>query len=282
MLFSRRERLKKIAEQENQGASFWTRNFTKETRVRIIHAFIDATKYRMEECALIARGLILRDEGWLHLTSSSLAEVDDFLEYAMKCADDMMPTVIEAMHESMSSRRVSGAHPYNFHGETETILRESRVSYDLINGQMVEFSSREMHVAVISPVLKLLATNNTYSAVEAAYQDALREISDNKGADAITDAGTALQEMLNALGCKGNALGPLIKNARNKGIIAAHDVRLLDGLDVIMNWVSADRSESGDAHSSTQAAIADAWLTVHIVGALILRLAEADVKRPGK
>lgn len=282
MLFSRRERLKKIAEQESKGASFWTRTFTKETRVRILHAFGDVAKYNIDECALIARGLILRDEGWTYLTSSSIVEVDDFFEYAVKCPDDMMPTVIEAMYESMSPRLVSGVYPQLFQGEVETILRESRVSYDLINGQMVEFSSREMHVAVVAPVLKLLATNKNYSAVEVAYQDALREISDGKGADAITDAGTALQEMLNALGCKGNALGPLIKNARAKGIVAAHDVRLLDGLDVIMTWVSADRSESGDAHSSTQAAVEDAWLTVHVVGALILRLAKEEVKRSGR
>ena len=41
-----------------------------------------------------------------------------------------------------------------------------------------------------------------------------------------------------------------------------------------MHWVSADRSEMGDSHKAeTTLTRDDAWLTVHVVGALILRLA---------
>lgn len=59
---------------------------------------------------------------------------------------------------------------------------------------------------------------------------ALGEISNGKPGDAITDAGTALQETLTALGCDGNNLGALIKSAKAKGLLAAHDAR--DGVGV--------------------------------------------------
>lgn len=42
-----------------------------------------------------------------------------------------------------------------------------------------------------------------------------------------------------------------------------------------MDWVSADRSERGEAHKSGSDDRADAWLAVHVVGALILRLADS-------
>jgi diacylglycerol kinase len=48
---------------------------------------------------------------------------------------------------------------------------------------------------------------------------------------------------------------------------------MTSAIESVMHWVSADRSTSGDAHQVGSAAIEDAWLTVHIVGALILRLA---------
>jgi hypothetical protein len=193
----------------------------------------------------------------------------------------MMPTVIEAMCKSLVHDYVGSQAPYAFERQIKTILRESRISFDLIDGEIVPFSSMEMHVSVVAPVLQLLSEGKRFSGVESAYRDALGELADGKGADAITDAGTALQELLSLLGCDGNALGPLIKSARSKGVIAAHDVRLMDGIVGIMSWVSADRSESGDAHSASKVDISDAWLTVHVVGALILRLADPGPKRSG-
>ena len=109
--------------------------------------------------------------------------------------------------------------------------------------------------------------------MERAYQDALRELAGGDPADAITDAGTALQEALTVAGAKGNALGPLLKSARQLGLLRAHDAALEEGIVKLVDWVSADRSTLGDAHKASQARREDAWLTVHVVGALILRLA---------
>jgi hypothetical protein len=104
---------------------------------------------------------------------------------------------------------------------------------------------------MVSPTLTLLAGRTEWSKAGKAQQKTLSEISRGKAADAITDAGTALEESLKLIGCAGTGLGPLIKSARAKGLLAPHDGKLTGSLD-------------------------DAWLIVHVVEALILRLTEAD------
>lgn len=130
-----------------------------------------------------------------------------------------------------------------------------------------------------APVVRLLGSTEGLQAVEKAYRDAIEELADDKPGDAITDAGTALQEMLVALGCAGNALGPLIKSAKTKGLLAGHDGQVFDVLEKAMHWVSADRSEKGDAHSSAQSSLDDARLTVNVTGALILRLSKGAPRK---
>jgi hypothetical protein len=156
----------------------------------------------------------------------------------------------------------------------ETVLAEERISYDFVDGEMVPFESKELHNAVIEPALHLLSGKKEFSGAEKAYLDALHELSKGDASDAITDAGTALQETLTALGCEGNALGPLLASARKQRLLGSHDYPLLTLLEKTIDWVSADRSNMGDAHKAGAATRADAWLTVHIVGAIIVRLSE--------
>ncbi len=152
-----------------------------------------------------------------------------------------------------------------------TILHEHRVSFDLIDGNFVPRESLEMHESVVIPVLTLLGGRRGFDGAETAYQKALSELHTGSPDDAITDAGTALQETLVALGCSGNSLGPLAKSAINKGVITGYDGKIVD-------WVSADRSSKGDAHNAKPASREDAWLAVHVVGALILRIADGPLR----
>jgi hypothetical protein len=79
--------------------------------------------------------------------------------------------------------------------------------------------------------------------------------------------------MLTALGCDGNALGTQLASAKKKGLLAPHDHPLSLVIEKAIAWAAADRSEKGDTHKAGTAVRDDAWLTVHIVGALIVRLA---------
>lgn len=137
---------------------------------------------------------------------------------------------------------------------------------------MSEFEPKELQEGVVAPSLRLLSRRPQWHEVEDADQKALREIGEDPR-DAIADAGTAFQSALKILGCTGNAPGPLIADAKRIGILAANDPRLADGIERILQWVAADRSTMDDAHNARPATLGDAWLTLHVVGALILRLA---------
>lgn len=159
------------------------------------------------------------------------------------------------------------------------VLEDYRVAYRVVNGELVPFESDELHVEVTAPVLGLLL-GDRFGQANRAYVKALKEIPTDPS-DAITDAATALEETLVALGCKGNSLGDLIKDARKLGLLAAHDVNLEAGISKFLDWASADRSQSGDGHRVSNASRSDAWLMVHVVGALIIRLVDPGPPRKG-
>jgi hypothetical protein len=280
MLHRRRKRLEELAAKEAAGESFWTDRFDTAVRTKIFHRIEGLTENWEAYYYPRARMAILIDEGLHYLQDSGFDERRNVLSYLLSGPDDMMPTVIEAFAAAFADERV--AMETNrweartlFESFVNIVLREHRISYELIDGKRVEFSSKELHVAVVAPTLRLLAGRPDWANVESAYLDALSEISKGNASDAITDAGTALQEALTALGCSGNALGPLIKSARSKGLLGPHDTPMLDAIDKVLNWISADRNQSGDAHAVTGASIDDAWFTVHVVGAVILRLSKS-------
>lgn len=153
-----------------------------------------------------------------------------------------------------------------------------RVAFRLVDGEFVPFKSDELHREVIEPVIRLLV-DKRFEKAQTAYLNAVREIAVDP-ADAITDAGTALQETLEALGCSGNALGALISDASKKGHLGKHDTALTAGIEKFLVWAAANRNNMGDGHHVTDATRADAWLMVHIVGSLIVRLADHPGEPP--
>ena len=283
MLHARRRRLADLAAREVEGESFWSESFEMPLRVRLVHLMNDMDY--SEVFTTEARKMILRDEGVFTLSGSGRSTGDDFRTYVLSCPDDMMPTVIEAFDAALNDTlaQVRAGRAGRARGFAEVVnglLREHRLSYEFDAGEMVPFSSRELHVEVVAPTLRLLGSDPTWHNVELSYRNALEELSKGDAADAVTDAGTALQEALTTRGADGKSLGPLIKSARSKGILAAHDAPMLDAIERVLNWVSADRSNTGDSHNAAPARIEDAWLIVHVVGALILRISTGS-DRPG-
>lgn len=255
-----------LAKEEARGASFWTRTFNDGARTRF-RALFDG----MPDSVAERVGRMLKLELGLDNDIANSWELDGFLE--AECPDELMPSAIEACliaHRTALPDGDAGV----LQAQANNILAEERISFELINGQMVEFESKELHQEVVAPVLRLLSGRPGWDKVETAYEHALGEISAGQSADAITDAGTALQEALTQLGCQGNALGPLIQSAKKKNLLASHDPKLAEGIEKIAHWVSSDRSAMGDSHKAgTSVTRDDAWLSVHVVGALILRLA---------
>lgn len=285
MLYSERNRRRERDEREAGGENLWTSEFSLAVRRKVAYVARDAENLRnndypygveYQEVEKQAINLILRAEGWNQLTIDSSTGPNyraSLWEFAEGCASDFYPTVIEALFCAIGGQW-AGAYAKL----VNEILRENRVAFELIDGSMIPIESQELHASVIRPTITLLSGRPGFEAIEVAYVKALDEIAKGDPGDSITDAGTALQQTLEALGCQGNALGPLIKDAKRRGLLLAHDSTLTDGIEKILHWVSADRSESGDAHKATTASIEDAWLTVHVVGALILRLADGPMR----
>jgi hypothetical protein len=282
MFFDRRRKLRELAEAEADGRSFWTTSFSPEVRTKIIFALSEAVAISPSYAGTIsdrAAYLIRMDQGWPALKLSAHEITNNFLQFISKADEEYLPSVVEAIHlagcqinESEQSRYSHPFSPDKYTGEVNRALREHRVSFELIDGVMVPFQSREMHVEVVEPVLRLLRNGKQWDKSESAYRDALRELAEGHPDDAITDAARALQETLLALGCDGNALGPLLASARKKGMLGSHDAVMTDALAKIIDWVNADRTAMGDAHVATKANDQDAWFSVHVIGALILRL----------
>ena len=156
MLHSRRKRLEELAAQEASGASFWTDEFERTLRRkivllarRLVDSVHDGARY-LER----ARELILADEGWFHLHDNNMRAATDMLNYVISAPDQMMPTVIEALSVAFHDRQLAydtGGHAAGgiFDETVEVLLREHRISFELIDSRMVEFSSRALHMELM-------------------------------------------------------------------------------------------------------------------------------------
>ncbi|WP_420638373.1 hypothetical protein [Candidatus Poriferisocius sp.] len=158
----------------------------------------------------------------------------------------------------------------HFEREVQQILEDGEVDHDFINGKFIPRSEQVMHEEVVQPTVTLLSGRPDLQEAESLYMDTLRSIREQRYDDAITHATSALEDTFRTLGC-GDETENLKKRgevAISRGLLASHDKPLL-------GWVTADRGAKGNAHGrGHNTSRADAWFTLHIVGALILRLAE--------
>lgn len=266
VLRSRREREKLQAGREAGVESLWTEAFDSRavTRINEIWRLVEEQSYRStreyQRASEIAMMLRIQG-GWPvpeRVYAGALKATDEQeLEFSL----DILEALIKAYAGVLD----------DIDDHVNDVMREHRIGYRVVEHEVLSRGSDELDVSVVEPALRLLIDSG-FTKAHDAYLDALKEITAGKPGDAITDAGTALQETLTALGCSGSALGPLIDDAVRRGILAPHDKKIAD-------WVSADRSTTGDAHHHSAATVADAWLTVHVTGALIVRLADPDRSR---
>jgi hypothetical protein len=287
VFYAARQRLQALAQREAAGESLWTPRFDERVRWRFIHA-LRLFQNRAEGLGIDlirpARDYVLLEEGLPDLAGDPHPNAD-FYVCIETGPEELVLSLLEALvsvshantlgYEPIDSRGLA-LHDYldDFLATVRTILREHRLSYDIVDRRFIPMSSLELHQEVVLPSLSLLGGRKDFRSAEAAFRDSLDQIATGHPDNAITDAATALQEALKAIGCKGNSLGPLCDDAKTKGLLGSHDSPMTDAIAKVVGWVSADRSTVGDAHAVSRALPEDAWLTVHIVGALILRLAQ--------
>ena len=295
MLFHQRERQRQLETSEAEGQTFWARELSQEARYRLLYA--------LQDLANVIEGLDSRPGFLEHVHKLVVGEVglpsianrhmphDDIRDGMIASTVDIILSILEAaIVVSKAAQELCYAHEQqavakalaSFEAKIARIFREHRISFDLINSRFVAFESLELHSEVVAPTLTLLAGIPSHHEVESAYRDALDEIGNSAPDDAITDAARALEKTLELSGCSGNTLGKKLTAARELGLLGDHDSQLREAILKIGSWIAADRASKGDTHPGGVATIDDAWLIVHVVGALILRLSRTPARGDGK
>ncbi|MDF2916446.1 MAG: hypothetical protein K0S70_663 [Microbacterium sp.] len=154
-------------------------------------------------------------------------------------------------------------------------LLYARVDWSFEDGQFQERGNFVLHSEVLRPATILLADDPAFVQASAAFQSALTKLSKGETEVALTEAATSLQEFFRALGVDGNSLSNQLDNAANAKVISGADRSLMKPL---LDWVNADRSNRGNAHYHRTGDVskADAWLMMHVVGAVMVRLSNRE------
>ncbi|TGB36975.1 hypothetical protein [Mycolicibacterium peregrinum] len=287
-LYAERLRRKAQAEALATGATQWTDQLDTNTRLKLDLAWNDVTRSlgakEDEFLASYIGGRTLRSIG-------ATLRPDAMQKPYGTYSNERLLSLIEAEHEALASLAEQQGFGYSsnlwgvsladlpekFQYDVNRIFEAHIVSLHLHhNSRLVPIDSHEMHSAVIAPTLHLLHSQPRFAGAETAYQNSLKELRNRDAGDAITDAAKALQEVLIGLGCTGGALGDLLNSAKKKGLLSGADTPLTESIVKTINWVAAKRNQ-GEAHRGDhQMNMSDAWMLVHVVGALAIRLSEAN------
>jgi hypothetical protein len=277
-LFQRRKELEKILQLEKEGQSFWTDQFSQTVKNKLLIAFAEATHQNIAYQEN-ARARLLKDLGRFQLVDSNLQRYEDFQKYFLSSTGEEFVSVLEACQHaindpSLYEQRMYLKSPDYFVNEVNRILSENRISFQLVGAEMIEHKSQVMYNEILEPVLLHTSRNHALVGVNKAFTEALEELANSKPANAITDASRALEETLRYLGAVGTGPGDLFQDARKRQILKPQDQPLFEVIAKAVNWVSAQRANEGDAHRQTDPSNSEAWATVYICGALILKVLE--------
>ncbi|MCU1530105.1 MAG: hypothetical protein JWP75_3868 [Frondihabitans sp.] len=167
---------------------------------------------------------------------------------------------------------------YNLDAFIEVVndrLLHARADWLFEDGRFQERGNYAMHSEVLRPATILLGDDPAFRTASDAYQSALTRLSKGETDVALTQAATSLQEFFRALGVEGNSVSDQLDNAQRQKVISPADRSLMKPL---IGWVNADRSDRGNAHRHREGDVtkADAWLMMHVVGALMVRLSNRE------
>ena len=167
---------------------------------------------------------------------------------------------------------------YNHEAFIEVVndrLLHARVDWLFEDGRFQERGNYLLHSEVLRPATILLGDDPAFGTASSAFQSALTRLSKGEMDVALTQAATSLQEFFRALGVEGNSVSDQLNGAQRQKVISPADWSLLKPL---VGWVNADRSDRGNAHRHRERDVtkADAWLMMHVVGALMVRLSNRE------
>ena len=276
------------------GEATWTEELSHDVRVKLRYLWTQITNHRAFGDSVLELESYIGDRT---LQSIAFPLKSEMMVPNARGGlnNDQLLTLIEAQHEALlliaanptiarppypgmsaDLYELLEAAPERFRQKVNQIFEAHIVGFHLHqNSHLIPIDSHEMHTAVVGPTLYLLHSQPRFAAAESAYQNALKELRVRDAGDAITDAATALQDVLKALGCTGNALSDLLKSAKINGLLKGNDTPLTEAISKTIDWVAAKRNQGEAHHGDPDINMSDAWMVVHVVGALTIRLSEA-------
>lgn len=294
MPYPLREHRRRMAELEAAGQDLWVEALDQPTRNKLAAATRDAIRDRSSNCDIdsLVKGVaqeLCDKSGMVTLPQSFVNRyggfsLDSFLENIrnINCSVEMIFGLIElfwrceATYSGIGFRRSESQDRYST--AINGVLEDHRVKYLFVNGNFLPRDGSLVDTEVVVPAFHFLIGDERYADAEEAYTRALKAIGDNRPHDAISHAYTALQTLLQALGCgrREDSLLKQLRSAVSSGILAQHD-QALEG------WLTSDRGNRSSSHpTSAPPTRQDAWLAVHVVGALMLRLGRGVPRSGGK
>lgn len=156
-----------------------------------------------------------------------------------------------------------------FLAEVESVLADT--IFGVRGREVILREDMGASVLVDKPLAALITSNPDLRNVDDKLREALAELAAGHAADAVTDAGTALQMLLEHLGFSGGQLGDQLKAARKAGWLAGVDTPMATAVESLATWIASVRNQRSDAHHGATADERDAELAVRVVGLLVLR-----------
>ncbi len=155
------------------------------------------------------------------------------------------------------------------------ILLGARIEWHYTDGHFTQRGNSALYADVVKPASILLDSSPKFAKASSGFQTAITRLSDNKPDVAVTDAASAVQEFFRALGVTGNSISDQLNNAEKAKVITPYDRSLLKPFT---DWINSDRSERGNAHHHREGDVSksDAWLAIHVAGALMVRLSTEE------
>lgn len=264
----------------------------KEFRQQLVYAIKDAATWLVGadwQVRNVSRYLInritdhLREEyGWPCLAIQTDENGADLASFILDRATT--PQVMDVIDAVIMVFRMEGARPdlldcavdglTRFADTVSRRMRQHKLAYDLVELQVVEKQSEELHQAVVAPALTLLHGRSQFADAERQYRDALGELADDNWADAVTDASAAVENLLRAiLGFRQGTLADLLGQARNRGLFGDAQSGRIKKVVTGFTALADLRNEESDAHGN-RTDPETAWLAVHWAGALIVYIVQ--------
>lgn len=156
------------------------------------------------------------------------------------------------------------------------VFEEEGIGYRWVAGQILRYDEGATHELAIKPAVELLR-GGRFGEANSEFSDALDAYRAGRWRDAITNANAAFESVLKVqTGKSGLTAGPLIREAREQGVIPKYLGAAVENLEKLMHAAPATRGAEaahgqGDRPSEANQHLAQ--LIISVVASFILFLA---------